>query len=115
MRKKPWIIPRNPLVAPSLFRKAGKHGTTTKAQRRLDQVELQRTGAGKGVGKDDGAVSTMSWYQDVVETAWASGRGNPRLPSGRGDDREQRCAHLTRLTIGPLLGPSLRRFTDARA
>ncbi len=106
MRKKPGIIPRNPLVAPSLFRKAGKHGKTTKAQRRLDQVELQRTGAGKVGGKNDGAVSTMSWYQDVVETAWASGRGN---------DREQRCARLTRLTIGPLLGPSRRRFTDARA
>ncbi len=42
MKRKPTLAPRNPLVAPSMFRKAGAHGKNHKAKRRADKVDLQR-------------------------------------------------------------------------
>ena len=39
MKRKPQLAPRNPLVAPALFRKTGKHGKTRKAERRTEQME----------------------------------------------------------------------------
>ena len=37
MKRKPSLGPRNPLVAPSLFRKAGAHRKSNKAQRALNK------------------------------------------------------------------------------
>lgn len=34
--------PRNPVLLPALFKKAGKHGRTKKAQRRKDKIELEK-------------------------------------------------------------------------
>lgn len=42
MKRKPKLEPRNPLVAPSLFRKAGPHAKSNKAQRRADKTDLSR-------------------------------------------------------------------------
>lgn len=42
MSRKPKLAPRNPLVAPSMFRKAGAHGKPHKAQRRADKNDLNR-------------------------------------------------------------------------
>lgn len=39
MKRKPQLAPRNPLVAPALFRKAGKHRKTRKAERRTERME----------------------------------------------------------------------------
>ena len=36
------IKPRNPLVAPTLFRKAGQHRKPSKAARRDEKVQLQK-------------------------------------------------------------------------
>lgn len=35
--------PRNPLVAPAMQRKAGRHGRTEKSQRQAGKQELQRS------------------------------------------------------------------------
>lgn len=40
MNRKPKLAPRNPLVAPSMFRKAGTHGKPYKALRRAEKVVL---------------------------------------------------------------------------
>lgn len=52
MAAKSKLAPRNPLVAAGLFRKAGAHGKSNKAQRRKDRVEtLKSVGdAGSGSG-----------------------------------------------------------------
>lgn len=42
MKRKPTLAPRNPLVAPSMFRKAGAHDKSHKAKRRAAKVDLQR-------------------------------------------------------------------------
>lgn len=42
MKRKPTLAPRNPLVAPSMFRKAGAHDKTHKAKRRADKTDLNR-------------------------------------------------------------------------
>ena len=42
MKRKPTLAPRNPLVAPSMFRKAGAHDNTHKAKRRADKTDLHR-------------------------------------------------------------------------
>lgn len=39
-RKAKLVRPRNPLVAPALFRKAGAHGKSEKAKRRAVKMEL---------------------------------------------------------------------------
>ena len=39
MKRKHQLAPRNPLVAPTLFRKAGMHRKTRKAERRADRVD----------------------------------------------------------------------------
>ena len=39
-RKTQLVRPRNPLVAPALFRKAGAHGRSEKATRRAAKMEL---------------------------------------------------------------------------
>lgn len=39
MKRKSKLAPRNPLVSPALFRKAGIHRKTRKAERRTDQME----------------------------------------------------------------------------
>lgn len=41
MKRKP-IKPRNPLVAATMFRKAGAHGKAYKAVRRKNKADLQR-------------------------------------------------------------------------
>ncbi len=81
MTKKPGVVPRNPLVAPALFRKAGKHGKTTKAQRRLDQVQIQRQSVAKADGDGERAASTASCSQDVVAAARGACNGNRRAVS----------------------------------
>jgi hypothetical protein len=41
MKRKTMLVrPRNPLVAPALFRKAGAHGKNEKATRRAAKMEL---------------------------------------------------------------------------
>lgn len=41
MKRKTMLVwPRNPLVAPALFRKAGAHGKSEKATRRAAKMEL---------------------------------------------------------------------------
>ena len=40
---KPTIKPRNPLVAPSKFRKAGLHHKPFKTQRRAEQIRLMQS------------------------------------------------------------------------
>jgi hypothetical protein len=40
---KPTIKPRNPLVAPSKFRKAGLHQKTFKTQRRAERISLMKS------------------------------------------------------------------------
>ena len=41
MKRKTMLVwPRNPLVAPALFRKAGAHGKSEKAKRRAEKMEL---------------------------------------------------------------------------
>lgn len=40
MKRKPKLAPRNPLVAASLFRKAGSHDKPYKAQRRADKMVI---------------------------------------------------------------------------
>ena len=40
---KPTIKPRNPLVAPSKFRKAGLHQKPFKTQRRAEQIRLMKS------------------------------------------------------------------------
>ncbi len=41
MKRKTLLVwPRNPLVAPALFRKAGAHGKSEKATRRAAKMEL---------------------------------------------------------------------------
>lgn len=42
MKRKPTLAPRNPLVAPSMFRKAGAHDKSHKAKRRAAKVDLMR-------------------------------------------------------------------------
>ena len=39
-KKQPNILPRNPLVAGALFRKAGAHGKSEKAKRRGERTKL---------------------------------------------------------------------------
>jgi hypothetical protein len=46
--KQAKLTPRNPLVAAALFRKAGEHRKTAKAQRRQDKMTL-----GKRLGQRD--------------------------------------------------------------
>ncbi len=42
--KRKQIVPRNPHVAPALFRKAGAHRKLHKAERRADKVRLDQFG-----------------------------------------------------------------------
>lgn len=42
MKRKPSLGPRNPHVAPSLFRKAGAHRKSNKAQRARDKQDVRR-------------------------------------------------------------------------
>ena len=42
MHRKPKLAPRNPLVATSLFRKAGTHNKPHKASRRAEKMDLRR-------------------------------------------------------------------------
>lgn len=39
MKRKSQLAPRNPLVAAALFRKAGIHRKTRKAERRADRIQ----------------------------------------------------------------------------
>ena len=41
MKQKTKQAPRNPLVAPAKFRKAGAHGKSAKAVRRAEKIQLQ--------------------------------------------------------------------------
>lgn len=41
MKRKSWLVPRNPFVVPAKHCKAGAHSKTTKALRRADKVELR--------------------------------------------------------------------------
>jgi hypothetical protein len=50
VNRKPKLAPRNPLVAVSLFRKAGMHDKTRKAQRRADKMALGRVAHGQSSG-----------------------------------------------------------------
>jgi hypothetical protein len=43
MKRKP-LVPRNPHVAPALFRKAGPHRKPEKARSRADKVQLDQFG-----------------------------------------------------------------------
>ena len=45
MKRKP-LVPRNPHVAPALFRRTGAHRKPQKAQRRADKVLLNQSGGG---------------------------------------------------------------------
>lgn len=42
MKRKPSLGPRNPHVAPSLFRKAGAHRKSNKVQRARDKQDTRR-------------------------------------------------------------------------
>lgn len=42
MKPKRLLVPRNPFLAPALFRLAGAHGKTMKAQRRAAKMETER-------------------------------------------------------------------------
>ena len=50
MKRKPKLAPRNPLVAASLFKKAGAHDKPHKAQRRADKVALRGVAHGQSSG-----------------------------------------------------------------
>jgi hypothetical protein len=51
MKRKPKLAPRNPLVAASLFRKAGSHDKPFKAKRRADKMDLMAcSSAGRARG-----------------------------------------------------------------
>lgn len=50
MNRKPKLAPRNPLVATSMFRKAGTHDKPYKTQRRADKVVLGRVAHGQSSG-----------------------------------------------------------------
>ena len=51
MKRKPSLGPRNPHVAPSLFRKAGAHRKSNKALRARDKQDVRRVAqAGRATG-----------------------------------------------------------------
>ena len=50
MNRKPKLAPRNPHVAASLFRKAGKHGKAHKAERRATKMALRGVAHGQSSG-----------------------------------------------------------------
>jgi hypothetical protein len=52
--KKPKFSPRNPGVALALMRKAGAHGKTNKALRRIEQIALMKEWK-RGGRNDDGS------------------------------------------------------------
>ena len=56
------IKPRNPLVAPSLFRKAGQHRKTFKALRRDEKVKVQQAfdGSCRKARRPDAGLSSFS-------------------------------------------------------
>lgn len=55
--KQPKLTPRNPLVAAALFRKAGEHRKTGKAQRRQDKMALRQ-----GVQQRGESVPESRWH-----------------------------------------------------
>lgn len=68
MRKTGKVRPRNPLVAPALFRKAGRHEQTFKALRRDENARIKMAvkdgKKGTGSGHDITVLETsgvMSW------------------------------------------------------
>ncbi len=59
MKRKPKLAPRNPLVAPALFRKAGVHGKTRKAERRAKRMETTAVFKRAGKRGDTWTMSSM--------------------------------------------------------
>lgn len=49
MHRKPTLAPRNPLVAASMFKKAGAHTKSHKAIRRADKVSLGVVAHGQSI------------------------------------------------------------------
>jgi len=56
------IKPRNPLVAPSLFRKAGQHRKSFKALRRDEKVKVQQAfeGSSRKSRRQDAGLTSFS-------------------------------------------------------
>jgi hypothetical protein len=86
MKHKPVLGPRNPLVAPSLFRKAGTHDKPFKAQRRADKVAFLQD-AGRAVRhrtfnpEYDGFDSLAAYQENSKRIGIRAAAGRPGCPS----------------------------------
>lgn len=65
------IKPRNPLVAPALFRKAGQHRKTSKAARRDEKVRLQKACATDGLKPYPPGIALTSFREGCQASVWA--------------------------------------------
>lgn len=80
MKRKLKLAPRNPLVAASLFKKAGVHDKSHKAQRRADKVALEGVAHGQSIRLLTGRREFEPLRPHHPETSNAWHRGVHRLP-----------------------------------